>query len=78
MKKILFGAAGAVIIAASVYFGISASSKSDPMADLLMANVEALAGGEVHVECCLTLFGPCTLSNGAAYNGPALCVHIDR
>ncbi|MDR0510332.1 MAG: NVEALA domain-containing protein [Rikenellaceae bacterium] len=47
-----------MVAAAGVYFGVTTSAKSDPMADLLMANVEALAqdengiGGTLIDPCC--------------------------
>jgi hypothetical protein len=46
-KNIFPGVAGAAVIAAAgVYLGVTTSAKSDPMTDLLMANVEALATPE--------------------------------
>jgi hypothetical protein len=58
-----------VIAAASVYFGVTTSAKSDPMTDLLMANVEALAQYEGNG-------GAGTQHTYYCPNGPQKCVIV--
>ena len=54
--KLAFVAAFAAIAG----YGVYTSQKSDSVSDLLLANVEALAGsGETTIECCLALWGTC-------------------
>ncbi len=45
MKKLLLTASG-IFLAASLYIGINSYKNINSVSDLLLANVEALAGGE--------------------------------
>lgn len=53
MRKLILSAAGAVLLAASVFTFASVNKSDDPMDDLFKANVEALASGEGESINCI-------------------------
>ena len=50
MKKLLLTASG-IFLAASLYIGINSYKNINSGTNLLLANVEALAGGEIGGDC---------------------------
>ena len=68
--KLVFASAFALVAGYSVY----ASQQKVEMADLAMANVEALAGGESGtVKCCPDPGDECKLSSGDILEGQDEC-----
>ncbi len=52
MKKIIFSAAIAAAITTAGYLGLrTGNSNSEQISDIMMANIEALADGEIEANC---------------------------
>lgn len=75
MKKKLFFAGAALLLAAAAVTGYSLRGESN-LSALLDANVEALAGNEVTTSSCLGLWGTCMLPGGTISKAPAVEVKV--
>ena len=73
MKKKLFLAGAAMLLAAAAVTGYSASSKSN-VSELLNANVEALARGESGGETC---YNTITIQEGVRTLYCGTCSYVD-
>ena len=61
MKKKIFGGIAVATIAAAMALNLNFNAKNNYLSDITLANVEALAGGEVSVDwiCRLTSNAEC-------------------
>lgn len=60
------------VFAAVAGYGVYTSQKTNTISDLALANVEALAGGETTIECCLALWGTCK----GSVKAPLVCASM--
>lgn len=72
MKKHFLKIGFVAVFATVAGYGVYTSQKSDAVSDLVLANVEALAGGETTIECCLALWGTCK----GSVKAPLVCASM--